>query len=938
MKKSLKHVYKNLLKEEVTIDKNTPLKKFDETLNVYYGNFSEKSLSLWNEKDGSGGRGEYTVASHFLKSFSDSINFERIDLNKFFKDLSDNDKFYEWCEINKDEDLENTRKKIEENLKAVNIEIKTLSNSNLEKIKNREASPGIKFEIENKITNETASTFSTAIRLINKSIFLQEVESPEQILFYGRSEIGLYDLLSSVTTSGELSKSTDVYIENNRVNQEFISELNLGNKDLTIEVKEISSVTQTTTGSGIRLASGSTLAAMQNDIIFCLTIICIVTDIVSSDIEDQIGEYDSRGKIISLSLGNALESLKLNQIPSKKLSLLVNYIIENFEVLGKVLSDLISREAESGTKQSIARQALNHLEAIYSNMSKDERKVAINSSLDNIISKSIKADYLCVLNGWDSDVYKKTKNKIGKKQFLLIHKSAFDKVLGLSSYQNGGTAYTSIKDEEVANFLNLFFNPSAITEANYLLNNKALYLCERRQAFLDKLKKNTITEGGLAGHMMHPYEALDMTPREMIARIKEYGVPQSIIEKVDGQNLFFTVEKDGTLLFARNKEDMTHDDLVQKFTGHPAELPFVEGGNAIKRGVDQWLSSAGDFASQEILDIFHPDEETRSFINFEIMHPEKPNQIVYDEKYIVFHNITDFVDGREQVYSSSTDGRLQRLITLMESGVNSGGFVLASNREVDLNKLTDTQIARYIDRVKDVVDMLEISEDQYLADGILSVIDKELKSEGVNISEEALSILKDFVIYGQTKTGESIKSKDFTELMDKEDVVKLRKLGLTSATKVLGKVSKILSPFKDIFVDLGIDLLSGVKSSYMSAETSEENINVLRDKLQTAMNDLDVYMLSRDEEEYSNTVKRLIPHINKIKEAGLDKVISSSVEGGVYDYQADLIKVTGGFAPMNQILGAAYRDKEDIFPMFKEKFMQKEGNRKSLKDVFSLIY
>jgi hypothetical protein len=127
--------------------------------------------------------------------------------------------------------------------------------------------------------------------------------------------------------------------------------------------------------------------------------------------------------------------------------------------------------------------------------------------------------------------------------------------------------------------------------------------------------------------------------------------------------------------------------------------------------------------------------------------------------------------------------------------------------------------------------MLEISEDQYLADGILSVIDKELKSEGVNISEEALSILKDFVIYGQTKTGENIKSKDFTKLMDKEDVVKLRKLGLISATKVLGKVSKIQSPFKDIFVDLGIDLLSGVKSSYMSAETSEENINVLRDKL-----------------------------------------------------------------------------------------------------------
>ena len=437
---------------------------------------------------------------------------------------------------------------------------------------------------------------------------------------------------------------------------------------------------------------------------------------------------------------------------------------------------------------------------------------------------------------------------------------------------------------------------------------------------------------------MHPYEALDMTPREMIGRIKEYGVPQSIIEKVDGQNLFFTVEKDGTLLFARNKEDMTHDDLVQKFTGHPAELPFVEGGNAIKNGIDQWLSSAGDFGSQEILDIFHPDGETRSFVNFEIMHPEKPNQIVYDEKYIVFHNITDFAGGRDQVFSSSTDGRLERLIGLMENGVNSAGFILASNREVDLNKLTDTQIARYIDRIKDVVDALEISEDQYLAEGILSVIDKELKSEGINISEQALLILKDFVIYGHTRAGEKIKSKDFTKLMDKEDVAKLRKLGLTSATKVLGKISKILSPFKDIFVDLGIDLLKDVKSAYMSPETSEENISILRDKLRTALEDLDVYMESREEEEYSNTVRRLVPHVNKVKETGIDKVIASSVEGGVYDYQSDLIKVTGGFAPMNQILGAAYRDKEDIFPTFKEKFIQKEGNKKSLKDVFSLIY
>ena len=51
-----------------------------------------------------------------------------------------------------------------------------------------------------------------------------------------------------------------------------------------------------------------------------------------------------------------------------------------------------------------------------------------------------------------------------------------------------------------------------------------------------------------------------------------------------------------------------------------------------------------------------------------------------------------------------------------------------------------------------------------------------------------------------------------------------------------------------------------------------------------------------------------------------------------------IVLVTGGFDPLNQILGAAYRDKKGIFPTFKEKFMKQESNRRSLKGVFNLIF
>jgi hypothetical protein len=459
-----------------------------------------------------------------------------------------------------------------------------------------------------------------------------------------------------------------------------------------------------------------------------------------------------------------------------------------------------------------------------------------------------------------------------------------------------------------------------------------------KEIYSHLFKKKLISEGGLAGHMMHPYEALDMTPRQIIDRIKEYSTSQKIIEKVDGQNLFFTVEQDGTLMFARNKEDMTHNDLVEKFTNHPAEVPFVTGGNAIKKGVDQWLSSAGEFGQQEILDIFHPDGEARSFINFEIMHKDHPNQLEYGENFIVLHSIIDFVDGREAVYSSNNSQRLDKLINLIKQGVESLGYTLASNRTVDLNKLTNVQVSHYANRIKEVASQLDITEDEFLGDGVEKQIKKQLDSEGINISDEAIKMLYDFALYGEDKSGNNIKSKDFTSLMQPEDVKKLRSINLTSANKAAAKVRRILSPFKEIFVDLGIDLLDSVPSSYMNSETDLANINSLRDKLETAIDDLSFYMDNTPESDWDSVVNRLKPHYDKVIEVGIENTVSTSVEGGVYDYQGDLLKVTGGFAPLNQILGAAYRDKKGIFPTFKQKFMKQESNRRSLKSVFNLVY
>ena len=962
-KYSLRSQYRNILKERyieneedfrpelqkagVFMGTQEPLVELEK--GVFVGRFDEKSLSLWNEKDGSGGRGEYTVASHFLESNLESA-FKRQSADDFFRNLSTDYSFVDEVGFDSSDEAEAIFDKFKRYLTTLGLELMQ-PNFDSTTVKNHfvilktnpeDLAPGIKSFV---LDNKRGSTWNTVRREINKERFLKSLET--NMGDFVKDDKALYDLLTSVTTSGEASKSTDIMIPINRVRKDFISTLNTNEEHVTIEVKEISDITATVDGgSGIRLASGSRLEAMKNDIIFCLTILCIITDLSESDtFFESENKFDSNAKQILISFKN-------NQVAASKVKSLISYLSHPsaFRRMISGFVNLINSSSFSETKRQLGFSTIKHLENLFGKeMSSSDRRDIIEKGLSTSIANSVKASYFCVIHGHDSAKYKKAAKSgaelLGNDQFILIHKSRYSDILGFGSYQNGGTAYATIKDKNVSEYFRRLFSSKTLKNESFAFNSiNILSLTAKREKFIKSLKeefsfkKKLISEGGLGGHMMHPYEALDMTPRQIIDRVKEYSTSQSIIEKVDGQNLFFTVEQDGTLMFARNKEDMTHDDLVTKFTGHPAELPFVEGGNAIKRGVDQWLSSAGSASEMEIREIFQPSGETKSFINFEIMHPDKPNQIIYDEKYIVFHSIVDFVNGRESAYSSNKSQRLQDLIKRMQSGVSSAGFTLASNRTVDLNQLSNVQIEDYVSRIKEVTQLLQITEDEFLGDGIEKLIEKEIDELGVSISEKDLRILYDFVIYGETKAGVKIKSKDFMSSVAKYDLPKLRSINVTSSAKALKKVQRIISPFKEIFVDLGIDLLKGVKSAYMSDATNQMNIDLLKDKLQTAVDDLSMYTSEVPESEWPAEVHRLKPHLDKVIVKDIENIVSTAVEGGVYDHQGDLLKVTGGFAPMNQILGAAYRDKKGIFPTFKEKFMQQESNRRSLRSVFNLIY
>ena len=90
--------------------------------------------------------------------------------------------------------------------------------------------------------------------------------------------------------------------------------------------------------------------------------------------------------------------------------------------------------------------------------------------------------------------------------------------------------------------------------------------------------------GALAGHLAHLHENLDFTfgeLKDLLADVVAGKTP--VVEKVDGQNIFFKFQVDprtGTIRTARNKGNMlaggmSPEEFASKWVGHPAEDAFI---------------------------------------------------------------------------------------------------------------------------------------------------------------------------------------------------------------------------------------------------------------------------------------------------------------------------------------------------------------------------
>ena len=374
------------------------------------------------------------------------------------------------------------------------------------------------------------------------------------------------------------------------------------------------------------------------------------------------------------------------------------------------------------------------------------------------------------------------------------------------------------------------------------------------------------------------------------------------VEKVDGQNIFFKFTADpstGNVRTARNagnlkKGGMSPDEFTAKWEGHPARDAFMNGFKAIQAGLDN-LNAA------ELKEIFTPENpEGQRFINSEIIYTGNPNVINYNGNYIVLHNLQEFdPDGKlvDVQLSGGEFGHLVQLIDDAQQALDAEAWQIIGPQITKLQDLSNTDV---LETLTSSLDALGVSDNQSLGD----FVEEKLRTGPIgNLripvhKQEAL--IKRILGLGRNEDPEGLSDiASIKKGLTKEAQKKVSAVGTqTNAAKV---IAAILAPVELIIHNLAVEVLRGLSSALTGGHDDE--VSRLKADLESAKENI---MAARDAKGDARR-EMLKKQLNKL---GSSENISSSMEGIVFEHPPGskaLYKLTGAFAPLNQIIGASKR-------------------------------
>ena len=433
-----------------------------------------------------------------------------------------------------------------------------------------------------------------------------------------------------------------------------------------------------------------------------------------------------------------------------------------------------------------------------------------------------------------------------------------------------------------------------------------------------------LLEGGVGGHMNHPYDNDELTFGQLkdLLRSAVAGELRGT-EKTDGQNLFISFDVDSQKAKAvRNKTQikaggLNPEQLDDFFSEHPAQ--------ALRYSFVEALQAFEEFAKtlpREVqIEIFGRNGDV--YFNTEVMNPGTPglpkndprgagteNVVPYDKKTLLIHGVGHAQLNRETGLPDDYD--VEENYKFLESELKNKEksdptvFSIETHptRQLDPRGLEKAAaiLPRTLSAIDNIMQDSGANDETTLVSYVVEQAKADINAAAPGLNEERMELLAiKFLNLCKRKDGNGFlrcadkKSKQFS--IPNENI-RVLLAGLSGdeienlkALKEKMKEGQYRRPLALALSDFTNAILTGFDSAFIS--DNEKQMNKLKSQLRKVMK-----TIAKSSNEAAK--EAMASELQKLK--NIDNV-NTPTEGFVFKYNGDIYKFTGAFSPMNQILG-----------------------------------
>jgi hypothetical protein len=417
-----------------------------------------------------------------------------------------------------------------------------------------------------------------------------------------------------------------------------------------------------------------------------------------------------------------------------------------------------------------------------------------------------------------------------------------------------------------------------------------------------------LMEGGAAGHMAHPWDDHGLTfndMKEIVSRALEgrLDIEAAVTEKTDGQNIQVTW-KNGQPGFARGKgtviNPMPPAELIADFQRKQQKAIAEKGAEAgvnYQRVVDAYQACAEDLTeslqripADRLAQIF---KNGRVFANMEIIYPATKNVIAYDKAHLQFHNLVEYDEQGNIVETDLTGGAMVQQIIQDANAHMQKTFSFIPPQKIKIGKISnfEDQQAAFFNEIDQLRSKFGLKETDQIAEYHKAwwqdVIKTQADKMGYEITENVLNaLIKRWAFFDKSESITTLKKQitnpeflNWVQEFDKNEFKRYYKQNM--------------EPFETLFLRLGAVALKNAEN-FLAANPSK-TVQTIKQEMAELIRELQT-------NPNPSTVAKLELELKRIERlGGFDAIVPS--EGVVFTYGGNTYKLTGAFAPVNQILG-----------------------------------